>query len=39
MEALLTLAFAGWLGKKTVEAVVGGGNKRKEDALRPTGID
>ena len=23
MEALLTLAFAGWLGKKTVEAVVG----------------
>lgn len=26
MEALLTLAFAGWLGKKTVEAVVGGGN-------------
>ena len=29
MEALLTLAFAGWLGKKTVEAVVGGGNKKK----------
>ena len=35
MEALLTLAFAGWLGKKTVEAEI----KRKEDALRPTGID
>ena len=29
MEALLTLAFAGWLGNKTVEAVVGGGNKKK----------
>ena len=30
MEALLTLAFAGWLGKKTVEAVVGGGNKESD---------
>lgn len=30
MEALLTLAFAGWLGKKTVEAVVGGGKGRKK---------
>ena len=29
MEALLTLEFAGWLGNKTVEAVVGGGNKKK----------
>ena len=39
MEALLTFGICRLARQETVEAVVGGGNKKKEDALRPTGID